>query len=99
MIFCDNLRYLIIRISYILAVIPKIHIIGLITFCGQLLGNHISLIIFIICGLRHYIWLLGTFLNGSRDIIFYLTMGPNCCRNLAVRGLSPQIKAYLISIF
>ena len=34
-----------------------------------------------------YIWLLGTFVNSSCDIIINVNIVQNCCRNLAVRGL------------
>ena len=39
-----------------------------------------------------YIWLLGTFVNSSRDIKINVNIVQNCSRNLAVRGLnaSPQ---------
>ena len=35
-----------------------------------------------------YIWLLGTFVNSSCDIKINVNIVQNCCRNLAVRGLS-----------
>ena len=36
----------------------------------------------------HCIWLLGTFVNSSCDIKINIKIVQNCCRNLAVRGLS-----------
>ena len=35
-----------------------------------------------------YIWLLGTFVNSSCDIKININIVQNCCRNLAVRGLT-----------
>ena len=38
-----------------------------------------------------YIWLLGTFVNSSYDIKINVNIVQNCCRNLAVRGLTAKV--------
>ena len=38
-----------------------------------------------------YIWLLGTFVNSSCDIKINVNIVQNCCRNLAVRGLTHEL--------
>ena len=50
---------------------------------GWLLGNHIFVKYSLFSVLLGYIRLLGTFVNGSYDIIIKIVQ--NCCRNLAVR--------------
>ena len=42
-----------------------------------------------------YIWLLGTFVNSSSDIKINVNIVQNCCRNLAVRGLSKLLESNL----
>ena len=48
--------------------------------------------------LLEYIWLLGTFVNSSCDIKINVNIVQNCCRNLAVRGLTVITSLHILCL-